>query len=126
VACGARLLAAAGASSGRYLQPTVLERRRRLRQCSARPFGPMALLDVFDLWTMRSRANGLRYAPPTPSRTTSIAHEFGRGCEPAWWASTTSASRSPDALGGVKDSSRGSSGLEGLLAYPTSAREHGA
>ena len=125
LACGAKLLCGGRrvAGNGFYYEPTVLEGAPAQAQVQREePFGPIALLDVFDdLDEAIGRANALPYglAAYAFTRNLRIAHELGARLQAGMIGINHFGVSQPEApFGGVKDSGMGSeNGLEGLLAY---------
>ncbi len=125
VACGARLLCG-GRRIGRpgyFFEPTVLEAApAAARVQREEPFGPIALLDVFDtLDEAIARANALPYglAAYAFTRELKVAHELGERLRAGMVGINHYGVSQPETpFGGVGASGIGSeSGLEGLLAY---------
>jgi succinate-semialdehyde dehydrogenase/glutarate-semialdehyde dehydrogenase len=125
VACGARLLCGGRrvARPGFFFEPTVLEAApAAARVQREEPFGPIALLDVFDtLDEAIARANGLPYglAAYGFTRDLKVAHELGQRLKAGMVGINHFGISQPETpFGGVGESGMGSeSGLEGLLAY---------
>mgnify|MGYP000921823879 CR=1 FL=1 len=125
VACGARLLCGGRrvARPGFFFEPTVLEAAPpAARVQREEPFGPIALLDVFDtLDEAIARANALPYglAAYGFTRDLKVAHELGQRLRAGMVGINHFGISQPETpFGGVGESGMGSeSGLEGLLAY---------
>lgn len=125
VACGARLLCGGRRVErpGHFFAPTVIEAAPpAARVQREEPFGPIALLDVFDtLEEAIARANGLPYglAAYAFTRDLKVAHELGLRLRAGMVGINHFGISQPETpFGGVGESGMGSeSGLEGLLAY---------
>jgi succinate-semialdehyde dehydrogenase/glutarate-semialdehyde dehydrogenase len=125
VACGARLLCGGRRLErpGHFFAPTVLEAAPpAARVQREEPFGPIALLDVFDtLEEAIARANGLPYGLAAYAFTPDlrVAHELGLRLRAGMVGINHFGISQPETpFGGVGESGMGSeSGLEGLLAY---------
>ena len=125
VALGARLLCGGRrvARVGYYYEPTVLEAApSRARAQREEPFGPVALLDVFDeVDDALSRANSLPYGLSAYAftRDLALAHRLSGGLQAGMVGINHFGVSQPETpFGGIKDSGIGSeSGLEGLLGY---------
>lgn len=108
---------------GYFFEPTVLEcvpAQARVQQ--EEPFGPIALLDVFDnLDEAISRANCVPFGLAAYAFTHDlrVSHELGRRLHAGMIGINHFGISQPETpFGGVKESGLGSeSGLEGLLAY---------
>ena len=125
VARGARLLCGGRRIQrpGCFFEPTVLEAAPpAARVQREEPFGPIALLDVFDtLDEAIARANALPYglAAYGFTRDLKVAHELGQRLRAGMVGINHFGISQPETpFGGVGESGMGSeSGLEGLLAY---------
>ena len=125
VAHGARLLCGGQRlpRPGSFYAPTVLEGApAAARVQREEPFGPIALLDVFDdLDDAIRRANALSYGLAAYAFTRDLAtsHKLSRGLRAGMVGINHFGVSQPETpFGGVGDSGSGSeSGLEGLLCY---------
>lgn len=108
---------------GSFYPPTVLEATpASARVQTQEPFGPIALLDVFDdMDEVLARANALPYglAAYAFTRDLMTAHNLGQGLEAGMVGINHFGVSQPETpFGGTKDSGLGQeSGLEGLLSY---------
>lgn len=108
---------------GYFFEPTVIESApRSCRVQQQEPFGPIALLDVFDdIDDAITRANSLRYglAAYAFTRDLALAHKLSNTLRAGMIGVNHFGVSQPETpFGGVLDSGVGSeSGLEGLLAY---------
>jgi succinate-semialdehyde dehydrogenase/glutarate-semialdehyde dehydrogenase len=117
--CGGKVIA----RPGYFFEATVLENAPaacRVRQVE--PFGPIALLDVFDeLDDAIARANSLPYGLAAYAFTRDLAtsHRLGSRLQAGMVGINHFGVSQPETpFGGVRDSGMGSeSGLEGLLGY---------
>jgi succinate-semialdehyde dehydrogenase/glutarate-semialdehyde dehydrogenase len=119
LACGGRRLDRPGC----FYAPTVLENAPlTARVQNEEPFGPIALLDVFDhLDTAIERANALPYglAAYAFTRDLAVAHRLSQELEAGMVGINHFGVSQPETpFGGLKESGLGQeSGLEGLLGY---------
>jgi succinate-semialdehyde dehydrogenase/glutarate-semialdehyde dehydrogenase len=119
LACGGRRLDRAGW----FYAPTVLENvPLTARVQNEEPFGPIALLDVFDEFDDAiERANALPYGLAAYAFThdLALAHRLGRELEAGMVGINHFGVSQPETpFGGLKESGLGQeSGLEGLLGY---------
>lgn len=125
VAHGGRLLCGGKRMqrAGFFFEPTVIEHASlEARVQKEEPFGPIALLDVFDeLDAAISSANALRYGLAAYAFTRDLAasHKLSSSLRAGMVGVNHFGVSQPETpFGGVMDSGIGSeSGLEGLLAY---------
>jgi len=125
VACGATVLCGGGRvpRPGFFYAPTVIEGApMQTRVQREEPFGPVALLDVYDdLSDAIRRANGLPYGLSAYAFTRDLntAHVLGHGLKAGMVGINHFHVSQPETpFGGIKESGFGSeSGLEGLLGY---------
>jgi succinate-semialdehyde dehydrogenase / glutarate-semialdehyde dehydrogenase len=120
--CGGQRPAGVG-DAGYFYPPTILEATPLSAQVQAlEPFGPIALLDVFDgLDEALARANALPYglAAYAFTRDLATAHVLSQGLEAGMVGINHFGVSQPETpFGGTKESGLGQeSGLEGLLSY---------